>query len=233
MKLLIVEDEDLIAQRLARLSRQIVGHNLGQLTVLPTLEAAQLYLKSNTIDLLLLDLNLNGKDGFQLLKNLAAHAFHTVIVSAYTEKAIEAYEFGVLDFVSKPFNEVRLSKAFDRYFDADYRALYPTRYLACKSRGRIELISVADILYCRGADHYVSLVMGQGAEKLYDKPLHQLLRLLPPSFLRVHKSYIVNLDKVGPLQVRPGGRYHFEINEQMEIPVSRSGYKLLKSHLGR
>lgn len=233
MKILIVEDEDLIAQRLARLSRQIVGHKLQQLTVLPTLEAAELYLKSNTIDLLLLDLNLNGKDGFQLLKNLTAHAFHTVIVSAYTEKAIEAYEFGVLDFVSKPFNEIRLSKAFDRYFDVDYRALYPTRYLACKSRGRIELIPVADLLFCSGADHYVSLVLGQGEEKLYDKPLHQLIRLLPPSFLRVHKSYIVNLDKVGPLQVRPGGRYHFQLSDQLEVPVSRSGYKLLKSYLNK
>lgn len=233
MRLLIVEDEDLIAQRLDRLSRHILGHRLRQLSVLPTLEAAKLFLKSSTIDLLLLDLNLNGKDGFHLLKNLAADSFHTVIVSAYTERAIEAYEYGVLDFVPKPFNEDRLARAFERFFDVDYRALHPTRYLACKYRGRIELVQVEDLLYCQGADHYSRLFLNNGEEKLYDKPLQKLISLLPPSFLRVHKSYIVNLDKVGPLQVKAGGRYYFELAHQKEVPVSRSGYKLLKSLLAK
>ncbi len=233
MRLLIVEDEDLIAQRLERLSRQIIGHRLQHLAVLPTLEAAQLHLKEMAVDLVLLDLNLNGKDGFKLLHQYTAQSFHTVIVSAYTEKAIEAYEFGVLDFVPKPFDLSRLSKAFDRYFDTDYRSLYPTRYLACKCRGRLELIRVSEILYCQGADHYARLFLRSGEEKLYDKSLNQLLPLLPPSFLRIHKSYIVNLDEAGALQVRGGGRYFFEMPNEVDVPVSRSGYKLLKSHLAR
>ncbi len=233
MRLLIVEDEDLIAQRLERMSRQIIGHRLQHLAVLPTLEAAQLHLKEMAVDLVLLDLNLNGKDGFQLLQQFTAQSFHTVIVSAYTQKAIEAYEFGVLDFVPKPFDLARLTKAFDRFFDVDYRSLYPTRYLACKCRGRLDLIRVSDILYCQGADHYARLFLRNGEEKLYDKSLQQLLPLLPASFLRVHKSYIVNLDEASALQVRGGGRYYFEMPNEEEVPVSRSGYKLLKSHLAR
>lgn len=233
MRLLIVEDEDLIAQRLERLSRQIIGHRLQHLAVLPTLEAAKLHLQEMTVDLVLLDLNLNGKSGFHLLKQFTAQTYHTVIVSAYTEKAIEAYEYGVLDFVPKPFDLARLTKAFARYFDADYRSLYPTRYLACKCRGRIDLVQVSDVLYCQGADHYARLFLRSGEEKLYDKSLNQLLPLLPPSFLRVHKSFIVNLDEAGTLQVRGGGRYYFEMPNEEEVPVSRSGYKLLKSHLAR
>ncbi|MBX2876120.1 MAG: LytTR family DNA-binding domain-containing protein [Saprospiraceae bacterium] len=233
MRLLIVEDEDLIAQRLERMSREIIGHRLQHLAVLPTLEAAQLHLQEMAVDLILLDLNLNGKNGFQLLQQFTAQSFHTIIVSAYTEKAIEAYEFGVLDFVPKPFDLARLTKAYDRFFDADYRSLYPTRYLACKCRGRLDLIRVSEILYCQGADHYARLFLRNGEEKLYDKSLQQLLPLLPASFVRVHKSYIVNLDEASALQVRGGGRYFFEMPNEEEVPVSRSGYKLLKSHLAR
>ena len=233
MRLLIVEDEDLIAQRLERMSRQIVGHRLQHLAVLPTLEAAKLHLREMAVDLVLLDLNLNGKSGFHLLQQMVAQAFQTIIVSAYTEKAIEAYEFGVLDFVPKPFDLPRLYKAFDRYFDVDYRALYPTRYLACRCRGRIDLVRVSDILYCQGADHYSRLFLKSGEEKLYDKALNQLLALLPPAFFRVHKSYIVNLDVASSLQVRGGGRYFFVMPNEREVPVSRSGYKSLKSRLDR
>lgn len=233
MRLLIIEDEDLIAQRLERMSRQIVGPSLQHLAVLPTLEAAQLHLQEMMVDLVLLDLNLNGKSGFNLLQQFVAQSFQTIIVSAHTEKAIEAYEFGVLDFVPKPFDLPRLTKAFDRYFDADYRALHPTRYLACKCRGRIDLIKVSDILYCQGADHYARLFLTNGEEKLYDKALNQLLILLPPSFFRVHKSYIVNLDQASSLQVRGGGRYFFNMPNEREVPVSRSGYKSLKSHLNK
>ena len=72
------------------------------------------FIKEQSIDLLFLDLNLNREDGYELLEEVAAESFHTIIVSAYKDRAIRAFEYGVLDFVAKPYTEERLSLAIQR-----------------------------------------------------------------------------------------------------------------------
>ncbi len=112
MRILIVEDETVIARRLERLVRQILGQQLVWLKRADCLAAARADLESFPIDLMFLDLNLHGKDGFGLLEHAVAGAFHTVIVSAHTNQALRAFEYGVLDFVAKPFDKERLEKTF-------------------------------------------------------------------------------------------------------------------------
>ena len=114
MRILIVEDESSIAQRIQRMVAEATKQK-AVIKMAYTVDQASLYLKENVIDLLLLDLNLNGKSGFELLQQAVAGSFHTIIISAYKEKAIEAFEYGVLDFVSKPFTQERLQKAIERF----------------------------------------------------------------------------------------------------------------------
>ena len=102
MNIVIVEDEPVIAQRLARQIKAIDALNSAKLKHFDTFDDAQAYLEENLIDLLFLDLNLHGVSGFDLLKSVAAASFHTIIVSAYAEQAIKAFEYGVVDFVAKP-----------------------------------------------------------------------------------------------------------------------------------
>ena len=78
------------------------------------LDDAEEHLVENEVDVLLLDLNLQGHDGFELLKNQVAKAFHTVVISAYGEKALEAFDYGVLDFIEKPFEAERLLLLVER-----------------------------------------------------------------------------------------------------------------------
>ncbi len=224
MRILAVEDEHLIAQRIERLCREILGARLSAIAVQPSLESARAFLKEHPTDLLLLDLNLNGRDGFELLEEAVAGAFHTIIISACTDQAIHAFEYGVLDFIPKPFSKERLEAAFQRYENAQYRAAQPVKYLATRHQQRLQLHEVEEVLYIRAADHYAELCLRGGGTKLHDKPLNQLIKLLPPQFGRIHKSYIANMDEALVLHSQAGGRYHLEMSDGARIPVSRSKY---------
>lgn len=231
MRILIVEDEALIARRVERLSREILGDRIEHLKAVATLQEALRHLAEHPVDVLLLDLNLNGRDGFELLKTSAAGAFHTIVVSANTDQALRAFEYGVLDFIGKPFNRARLARAYDRLLDAGRRADYAARYLAVRRTGRIDLIPVADVRYVKGAGSYAELVLHDGSTALHDKSLDRLIALLPPVFERIHKSYIVAMDGVVSLHRYEGSRYEVELRDGTRLPVGRTRYKEIMARL--
>jgi DNA-binding LytR/AlgR family response regulator len=231
MRILIVEDEPLIAQRLERMCRELLGTVLKGVMHASRIDESENLLADASIDLLLLDLNLAGANGMEILKTSVAGSFHTVIVSAYTERAIEAYEFGVLDFVPKPFRRERLALALDRARGARGRSDHATKFLAARSHGRIELVRVDDVLYARGAGAYSELHLAGGRSILHDKSLERLTKVLPPIFNRIHKSYLVRLSEVVALHVKPGSRYTAELGNGLKLPIGRTGYAVLKNRL--
>src|SRR4030042_1994514 len=140
MIVVIVEDEPFIAERTERLVKEILKNKLTRVVIKESLPGAMHYLNEHQIDLLLLDLNLSGKDGFELLKKAVAGSFHTIVISAYTDRAIEAFEYGVLDFIGKPFTVERLKKAFDRLNNVTMKNKYPTKYIAVRKNEKLQLI---------------------------------------------------------------------------------------------
>jgi len=232
MRLLIAEDEPLIAQRLQRLCREILGGNLEALRVADGFEEASTWLTANPIDALLLDLNLHGADGMELLRRSVAGSFHTIIVSANTDRALEAFEFGVLDFVPKPFTRDRLAQALRRVGEGSGRATHAARRLAVRKHGRIELIAVDDVLYVQGAGNYSELVLADGRRELHDKTLEKLAALLPAEFERIHKSYLARLSSIRALRASEGSHYEAELKNGLRLPVGRTRYKELREKLG-
>mgnify|MGYP001799515854 CR=1 FL=1 len=226
MKILIIEDEAMVARRIMRMTQSFFGSALASIDCADSVEEGTAFLKSNAPDLLLLDLNLHGNDGFEVLKQFSAAAFHTIIISAYKEKAIEAFEYGVLDFVPKPFNEERLSQAFLRLTSRQADA--GIRYLAIQKRGGQHLIEVAEVDYIKGARIYTELYLADGSTELHNKSLDRLETLLPERFERVHKSYLADMSKVAELLVAGGGKYSLLMKSGTQLPVSRSKYKELK-----
>jgi DNA-binding LytR/AlgR family response regulator len=231
MRLLIVEDEPLIAQRLERFCREILGDAMTAPHTSESLSATEAWLKENTADVLLLDLNLGGADGMALLRRSVAGSFHTVIVSANTDRALEAFEYGVLDFVPKPFTKERLAQALGRATDAGARA-GAAKYLAVKKSGRVELVAVADVLYVQGAGNYSELVLTDGRRELHDKTLERLAAVLPPQFERIHKSFLVRLGAIRALHASEGSHYEAELKNGLSLPVGRTRYKELREKLG-
>ncbi|MEL6721343.1 MAG: response regulator, partial [Bacteroidota bacterium] len=183
MKILIIEDEYRIAKRILRMTKDFFGNQLAHIDHRDALEDGLEYLKNHEVDLLLLDLNLNGEDGFEVLQKMSAACFHTIIISAYQDRAITAFEHGVLDFVPKPFNQERLAKAFQR-ISTKTESPTAAKYLAIQKRGGTQLLAVADILYIQGAGIYTELHFKNGSKAIHNKSLDKLQQLLPNHFER-------------------------------------------------
>lgn len=232
MNVLIVEDEPLVARRLERFVRELLGTATAQVRSAETFEEAGARIAEAPPDLLLLDLNLSGLDGMDLLRRSVAGAFHTVIVSANTDRALEAFEHGVLDFVPKPFTQERLAQALRRATDAGARADYAAKYLAVKKHGRVELITIDDVLYAEGAGAYSELVLADGRRELHDKTLEKLAAVLPPVFERIHKSYLVRMSAVKALHAHEGSAYEAELHSGVRLPVGRTRYREIRDKLG-
>lgn len=219
MKILIVEDENTIAVRLERLVNDILGSEVDKIFIFHRLDDAEEFLDENIIDLMFLDLNLAGLDGFELLKKVVAGSFHTIVVSAYATRAVEAFEYGVLDFITKPFTKDRLTKALSRLVKPFRQK--ETKYLAIKKCGVIEFIELTDVSYFKGANIYSEVYLKNGTQLLHDKSLNRLEQMLPMCFSRIHKSYIVNEKHIRGMS-HHGNNAELVLHSGQSIPISRS-----------
>lgn len=230
MKILIIEDEARIAKRIERMTRDFFDKDV-QILLSDSVENGLNTIDQHPIDLLLLDLDLNGEDGFDVLQTVVARSFQTIIISAYTDKAITAFSYGVLDFVPKPFDESRLSQAFTRFTTPEKQSGKDIQYLAVKKGKAIKLIKIEDIFYIKGAGIYTELHLSDGRIELHDKSLEALEKLLPPTFERIHKSFIVCWHEADKLVVEAGGKYSMLLKNGEILPVGRSKYKEIKNKL--
>lgn len=232
MRILIVEDELPIANFLESLLSESEHLNKPQVFIKQTLSRALEFVREHTIDLCLLDLNLNGRDGFELLKEVTSYSFHTIIVSANTHRAIEAFEVGVLDFVSKPFERQRIDLAISRFLDQNSKNHKQLKFLSFRKMGQIKTLAVSDIRFIKGAGNYCDVHLNNGKKEVVDKSLERLSQLLPEQFFRTHRSYIINLEGVDSALHSGGGKYEVNLKTGEVIPVSRTLYKDLQAVLG-
>lgn len=230
MRILIIEDEARIAKRLERMTRQFFEHNLSSIAICDSLSKGLQYIEQEQIDVLLLDLNLNGENGFKVLETMVSSAFHTIIVSANTDKAITAFAYGVLDFVPKPFDEARLGQAFKRIATNSMKTDNLVKFLAVKKMGNVNLIDLQELYYIKGAGIYSELHLKNGQTALHDKSLEKLEQLIS-SFERIHKSYLVPLHEAERIIVQSGSRYSLLLKNGEVLPIGRSRYKDLKQKM--
>lgn len=229
MHILIIEDESRIAKRIERMTREFFENSVLSLHRVEALSDALEFIKNNTLDIVLLDLNLNGENGFDILGTAVSESFHTIIISANSDQAISAFEYGVIDFVPKPFSKDRLDQALNRVLLKEKTELHQTKLLAIKKRGRIQLIPIEDVLFIKGAGPYSELFLTNGKKELHDKSLEKLEQLLSSTFERVHKSYLVKISEIKEIIVKSGSKYLLELKSGNLIPIGRTKYKDIKA----
>lgn len=201
-------------------------------------------------DLLFLDVQMPKLDGFEVLE-LIGNETAVVFVTAYDNYAIKAFEVHAVDYLLKPFSANRFDAALTRAkqrlsgatpqkspaaADLAASARPPAQYLdrvAVREGSQVSIIPVTKLDYAEAQDDYVALVSG-GKKHLKQQTISNLETSLDPMrFLRIHRSYIVNLEKV--TKVEPYGKdTHIAVlNSGAQIPVSRAGYARLKAFLDR
>lgn len=232
-KILMVEDEFMVAKRLKRFIENSFSEQKFDLHICNTLDDAHDYLAENIIDVLFLDLNLQGQDGFDLLKHKLCESFHTIIVSANSDRAIEAFDIGVLDFVAKPFTQDRIQKAVHRLQQKNQGTC---KYLTYKYLGQVELLPIDEILYIKADGHY-SVVMtkvdrnGTSNGILHDKNIDKILTLLSDDFIRIHRSFAIPLANIKSLISEEGSKYYVQLFTGERLPVGRTRVKTLRSQI--
>jgi two-component system LytT family response regulator len=240
LRVLIVDDERLSRRRLRRFlsadsELEIVGDCEDGLQ-------AQELLSRVTADLLFLDIQMPGKDGFGLLDAIGPErAACTIFVTAYDQFALRAFEVHAFDYLLKPYEERRLREAVDRVkLHLAYRrhniALdrpQPTitfqdssnrgrDRLAVRTRDKMILIRSDQIDWVEAADNYVYLHCGNETHTLRETMNALQKTLDPEKFLRIHRSAIVNLDRVKSLQPWFRGDYRVIMSSGAELTLSRS-----------
>ncbi len=229
MRILIVEDEPVHSRYLAGILKE-TGLEIKSLRTQKTLTAAECHLLESPIDLLFLDLNLYGEDGFDLLRGLAGASFSTIVVSAYPERAIEGYEYGVLDFIAKPVRKERLFAALDRYRNRRREARSALKYFSILSDGIIESILLEEVLYFEASGKNLHIHLAD-SRRTCRKKIADLEQALPSRFMRIHRSYIVDTSAIARVSSSAGGRYAAHLRTGAVLPVSRRMYAELRSAL--
>jgi len=201
-------------------------------------------------DLLFLDIQMPKLDGFEVLE-LIGDDMAVVFVTAYDSHAIRAFEVHAVDYLLKPISadrfEAALERAKERLSGKGKPAPLPATELAAAARPpaqyldripvrdgtRVSIIPIAKLDYAEAQDDYVALA-SEGKKHLKQQTISSLEAALDPSrFLRVHRSYIVNLERVS--RVEPYGKdsYVAVLSNGAQIPVSRAGYSRLRAFLDR
>jgi len=215
---LIIDDEPLARKGITEYVREIdFLHAAGECG--SAAEAANIMAKQ-TIDLLLLDIQMPRLTGIDFLKTLS-HPPMAIITTAYSEYALEGYSLDVIDYLVKPIPFDRFLKAVQKAFDFHQMrqrdiASSSTDYFFVKSNGKYERVAFNDILYVESMQNYV-LIHLPGQKLIVYMTLAGLEAQLPPRrFMKVHKSFVVSIKQVNSIENNE------IIIKQARIPISRT-----------
>jgi len=184
-------------------------------------------------------------DGFEVLE-LIGNETSVIFVTAYDEHALRAFEVHAVDYLMKPFRAERFEAALQRakqriggappFRPEELTAATrnPDQFadrIVVKDGTRVQIIPVAKLDYAEAQDDYVALA-SQGKKHLKQQTISSLEAALDPkTFVRIHRSYIVNLERVTRLEPYGKDSHIAILSDGSRLPVSRSGYARLKTFL--
>jgi len=187
-------------------------------------------------DLVFLDVQMPECDGFDVVEQLGKDLPSAVVfVTAYDQYALRAFEAGALDYLLKPFDDARFHRALARAKERIAQSKEsPPRIdrLVIKGTGQVTFIRISDIDWIEAADYYACLHVRTKAH-LLRRRMSDLERELDPTvFCRVHRSSIVNLNRIRGLEVNEDGEYEVALDTGTRLRLSRRYRKQLQSRLG-
>ena len=234
IRTILVDDEPLARSNLAILLRndpqiEIVSECSSGAEALAKIRAAR-------PDLVFLDVQMPECDGFDVLELLGNDLPPAIIfVTAYDQYALRAFEAGALDYLLKPFDNNRFGRALERAKEKLAGGNNPPtklERLAIKGVGKVSFIKVSEIDWIGAADYYACLHVGTKTHLLRRSLSELEMELDPATFCRVHRSSIVNLERVRGLKLNGDGEYDVLLESGERLRLSRRYRKEFQSRLG-
>jgi two-component system LytT family response regulator len=250
LKVLIVDDEQLARDRLrVLLAREpgftLVGECAGG-------QEARERLAQGGVDLLFLDVQMPEVDGFEVLRGFAPHELPLVIFcTAHDRYAMRAFEVRALDYLLKPFDVDRFratlgwarervarerreavgARVLEAVGELRRKGDYPER-LVVKDGGKLTVVRVEEVDWVEAAGNYVQLQCGREQHLMRQTMAETEAQLDPRRFVRIHRSTIVNVDRVRSLQPLLGGDYTVHLEGGHTRTLSRSFRERVREVLG-
>jgi two-component system, LytTR family, response regulator len=239
VRALVVDDEALVRSELV----YALGKVAGEIDVTEAADAVEALreLAGAQYDVVFLDINLPGLSGLEATKviNALPSAPHVVFVTAHEKHAVGAFELAALDYVVKPVSEARLMQTLDRL-----RAVRETAApaaadgklarVALEDGERTRLVKIAEIRYVQANGHLVTARIFDGDLRWKGSLSDAASRLEPSGFLRVHRAYLVNPERVVEVEPFFNGSYLLRVDDKArsEVPVSRNFLPAVRKALG-
>jgi len=234
IRTLVVDDEPLARSNVAVLLRQdsaieIVGECGSGLQAVKEIRARR-------PDLVFLDVQMPECDGFDVVEKLGGDLPAAVVfVTAYDQYALKAFEAGALDYLLKPFDNARFARALSRAKEkVAHSRESPVRRdrLVVKGAGQITFVKISEIDWIEASDYYASLHV-RSQTHLLRRRMSELERDLDQAmFCRIHRSSIVNLNRIRSLEVNKDGEYEVVLDGGTRLRLSRRHRKELQARLG-
>jgi two-component system, LytTR family, response regulator len=231
---LIVDDEPLARSNLSVLLR--ADPDIGAVRDCGSGAEALGEIRVAKPDLLFLDVQMPECDGFDVLEMLGSDLPPAIVfVTANDQYALRAFEAGALDYLLKPFDNARFELALGRAKQRIRRGEDRTKRLervAIKSAGQVCFVKVSEIDWIEAADYYACLHVGARSH-LLRRSLAELEEDLDPNmFCRVHRSGIVNLERVRGLKLGEDGEHEVVLENGARVRLSRRYRKHLEERMG-
>jgi two-component system, LytTR family, response regulator len=187
-------------------------------------------------ELVFLDVQMPECDGFDVLEQLGSEMPPALVfVTAYDQYALRAFEAGALDYLLKPFDNARFERALNRAKERiEQRKETPRKIerLAIKNAGQVLFQKISEIDWIEAADYYVCLHVGTKTHLLRRSMSDVDQELEQAAFCRIHRSAIVNLERVRQLEINEDGGTDVVLNSGTRLRLSRRYRKDLQARLG-
>ncbi len=192
--------------------------------------------RSRKPELVFLDIQMPEFDGFDVVEQLRRDQMPAfVFITAYDQYALKAFEAGALDYLLKPFDNARfaqaLSRAKERVSQNKKSPARTDRYMI-KGTGQIVFVKIAEIDWIEAADYYACLHVGAKSHLLRRRMAELEQELDGATFCRIHRSSIVNLQRVRGLESNADGDYEVVLEGGRKLRLSRRYRKELQARLG-
>jgi two-component system LytT family response regulator len=240
IRTLVADDEPIARARMLALLRDEPDIELiGECATGPEAISA---IERTSPDLVFLDIQMPRIDGLTLARTLGRAMPAVVFVTAYDEYALGAFEVHALDYLLKPYSAERFRSALvhaRQHLSARRTSAGPASpferrdRLVIKSSGRIYFIRIRDIDWCEAAGNYVRLHVGPQTHLVRGTMAHIESQLDRAQFVRIHRSTIVNVDRIQELHSSFGGEYVVLLHDKTRLTLSRGYREGLQARLGK
>lgn len=229
IRCIVLDDEFLAVKLLGGYVEQTAGLKLALSTCSATEAIAAI--KNSLADLIFLDVQMPEITGIELMNITRDFETKVILTTAYTQYAIEGYEHDIIDYLLKPITFERfltaVNKAKLRLHTISTAKPFPSAdYIFIKTEYRLQKVALSDILYFEGLRDYIAVYTKTGKILSLER-MKNMEEILPQnSFLRIHKSYLINMNNIDYLE-----RGRIIINKEY-LPIGETYKELVRVKLG-